>query len=179
MIKEHLKWSAKIVLWHFIAQLACAAIGILVFGLLTLSFRWIEIFVSVSLSIGYVVYMYSKVYKVGERDTKSYVKVEPYPCKGIVLYIPLLVVSLIMVILYVAAADALTLIPLLGKWLTAPFWGYCFHAFFYGPNGSISVLFWILYFAVPFVSCAFGYFSGMHRWEIGYNFFKKLVFRKK
>ncbi len=179
LFSYYLKLSGKVVLWHLIAQLVCLVMGVLAFGLLSVNYRWIEIFSSVFLSCGYVAYMYSKLYKVGERDTKSYVKEKPYACKGMVLCVLLLAIGLLLAVLYDASFTATSLLSKFTAYFPFRIWGYSFNAFMQAADGSVSLLYWGLYFIVPLFSCAFGYFSGMHRWEIGYIFFKNLVFKKK
>ncbi len=154
-------------------------IGFGAFSLLTANYPVIHAIVSVSLSCGYAIYMYSKLYKVGERDTKSYVKEKPYPCKGFVLSGLLMLVNTLFAVLYHASFFAPTILVKLLCYFPFKIWGYTFSAFLTAADGSVSILFWVLYYLVPLFSCAFGYFSGMHRWEVGYYFFKNMAYRKK
>ena len=87
----YLKLSAKVLFWHLIGQLICMCIGFAAFGLLMLNYRIADVLVAVLMTGGYAVYMYSKLYKLGERDTKSYVQEKPYPAKGLVLSLLLLI----------------------------------------------------------------------------------------
>ncbi len=179
MFMYYLKYSCKAVLWHLIAQLICVCFGIGVFLLFTANYRIAEILVGISLTGFYAVYMYSKMYKVGERDTKSYAEEKPYWYKGAVLSVLLLMLNLLLAWLYNASFHAGTILNHLLLYFPFKLWGYSYAGFMLAPDGSISNFYWVLYYLVPFLSCTFGYISGMHRWEIGYHFFKNLVFRKK
>lgn len=179
MFLYYSKLSAKVVLWHLIGQVSCMSIGFVAFGLLTANYRIADILVTLLMTGGYAVFMYSKLYKVGERDTKSYVPEKPYPCKGLVLSALLTVLSIVFAVLYAMSFSAGTILSMLLTYFPFRIWGYTYCAFLRAADGSISLFYWVLYFAVPLISCTFGYLSGMHRWEIGYQFFKNLVYRKK
>ncbi len=179
MFGHYLKLSGKVIWWHFVGQAICMAVGFISFGLLMLNFRIAEIFASVLMTGGYAIFMYSKLYKVGERDTKSYSEAKPYPCKGIVLYIGVLLVGVLLALLYDASFTAPTFATKILLFCPFRVWGYSYIAFLKAADLSISVWFWILYFAVPLCSCAIGYYGGMRRWDLGYVFFKNMVFRKK
>lgn len=179
MFGYYLKTSLKVVLWHLIAQVFCLCIGFGAFGAFTTKYKTVDIIVSVCLTAGYAMYMYSKVYKVGERDTKSYAEEKPYFMKGAVLCVLLSLVSLLLAALYAYSFSAPTLFLKFSTFFPFRLWGYSYVGFMKGADGAITPLFWVLYFGVPLVSSMFGYISGSHRWEIGYNFFKNMVYRKK
>lgn len=179
MFGHYLKYSGKIVLWHFIAQVVCLCIGFGAFGAFITKYEIVDQLVSVGMMVGYAMYMYSKVYKIGERDTKSYSEEKPYVMKGVVLSILLLLVNLMLAGLYAYSFHAGTLVSKFTAYFPFRLWSYAQRGFIAAPDGSIAPLFWVLYFCVPLVSCGFGYISGSHRWELGYNFFKGLVYRKK
>ncbi len=179
MFLYYLRCCTKVVVWHLIAQVICAALGIGAFLLLTANYRAAEIFCAIFLTVLYIVYMYAKLYKVGERDTKSYVAEEPYWYKGAVLSVLLMAVNLLLAWLYDLSFGAGTLLSKFILYFPFKLWGYAYAGFMLASDGSVSCFYWILYYFVPFITCTFGYISGMHRWEIGYRFFKNLVYRKK
>lgn len=179
MFGYYLKTSSKALLWHVTAQFLCFCIGFIPFGALAAKYRIVDILVSVGMTAGYALFMYSKFYKVGERDTKSYAEEKPYALKGAVLSVLLLLVSLLLAVLYNASFSANSWLVKFAGFFPMRFWGYAYLAFIKAADGSVAPLFWALYFGVPFASSAFGYFSGMHRWELGYSFFKNLVYKKK
>ena len=179
MLGYYLKISSKALLWHMIAQALCFCIGFIPFGALAAKYRIVDVLVSVGMIAGYAVYMYSKFYKVGERDTKSYAEEKPYLMKGAVLCVLLMVVSVLLAILYGASFSANSWLMKFAGFFPFRFWGYSCIAFLKAADGSVSTLYWALYFGMPLLSSTFGYISGMHRWELGYNFFKNLVYKKK
>ena len=179
MVKYYLKLSAKVNWWHLLGQAMFMAIGFVAFGLLMANYRIAEILASIFMTGGYVIYMYSKLYKVGERDTKSYVQEKPYMCKGIVLYIGLFFISLLFAVLYKASFSTNTLLAYFLGYFPFRIWGYTYIGFMKTAGGAISVFYWILYFGVPLVSCAVGYYAGMRRWDLGYHFFKNFAYKKK
>ena len=179
MFGYYLKTSAKVLLWHIIAQFLCFCIGFIPFGAIAAKYRIVEVLVSVGMTVGYAMYMYSKFYKVGERDTKSFAEEKPYVMKGAVLCILLLLVSLLLAIIYDASFSANSWLMKFVGFFPFRFWGYAYIAFIKAADGSVAPLYWVLYFGVSLLSCAGGYISGMHRWELGYNFFKNLVYKKK
>lgn len=178
-IKYYLTINAKILLAHFQAQLISCFIGLFAFSYF-ISYDWGKLLAFVFYTGFYIVSMYSKAYKIGERETKSYSEHKPYPLKGLAACILTLAVCLISVLLYLfgdalRGENGLLYIILLNIFR---FWSFNLSPMFNLAEG-IGALWYVLVFLIPTASVFFGYLAGIKRFELGYKFFSKLVYKDK
>ena len=183
-MKHYLKICSKITLMHLIVQVFAVCLGPLVFMVvLGSSFGWK--LMCTALSIAYVVTIYSEAYKIGQRDTKSYSTHKPYAAKGLILPVLTLVISSVLLILYhicflntFASFDAQMWYNAIVKLLTYG-WNFTFEGFRIASDGTIHPLYYVLVFGAPVVSCFLGYLLGMKHYELGYQVFSRLVYKRK
>ena len=58
-------------------------------------------------------------------------------------------------------------------------WNFTFEGFRTAADGSISISYWLLSFLMMPVFSFLGYWAGMNRYEFGYQFFSRLVYKKE
>lgn len=56
-------------------------------------------------------------------------------------------------------------------------WNFSFEGFRSAADGTVRMLYWVLCYAMMPVFSFLGYWAGMNRYEFGYNFFSKLVYK--
>lgn len=190
-MKHYWDYSSKILLAHLLVQCFAMPIVIFVFGsFLTNSDGGVNNFacflIGIACSIGYIINVYSRSYKLGVRDTKSYSEYTPKWYNGFIFSVPAAVLSVISAfsVMYfeadtstVFAANLVSVYISKGApaivYLITYFWNFSFFGF---------KLSWAAYFVIaallPLVSGFFGYFAGMKRFEFGAKFFSKLVYKK-
>ena len=166
-------------LTHIAVQAMSLAIAFLAFAYLT-QYGWGQVFICVFFSCFYAVYMYSKAYKIGEKDSKSYSEHKPYPLKGLALYVLIFIVTLILLAVYFLGLSfqetnrAVYLICL----NLFRFWNFNI-ATVLDAGDSFATLFYVLMFAIPVFSLLFGYIAGMKRFELRARITKAVVYKKQ
>lgn len=177
--KHYLVINSKILLTHFIAQLISCVIGLFTFSNIV-AYGWGRVVAFVIYTGFYIVSMYSKAYKIGEKDTKSYSENKPYPLKGLTMCVLTILVSSIMVVIYLYASNIKMENGILYSVLVNAFslWNFNLCPMFDFVNG-IGAVWYALAFIIPIASVFLGYLAGMNRYELGYKFFTKLVYKDK
>lgn len=184
MLTHYLKVCFKMTYAHIKAQLFCLLLGPMVFYIILGSQTGWYI-MDIVLSAVYAIMIYSAAYKIADKDIKSYSKHKAYAAKGIVLPVATLAITLVLTFLYdfsfkhvFADYDTQMKAQLVLQSLFKG-WNFTFDAFRIGQNGTVSLLYWILSYVFMPVFSFFGYWAGMNRYEFGYKFFSKLVYKKE
>lgn len=135
-------------------------------------------------TVFYVSAMYSVCYAKAKDDKKSYSPLTPEKYKGILLSAGLLVINIAVAFIYSfiwkTASDGanLTGIGAVAVNVFCLFWFSPFISFLGEQNGVISVLGYVAIFALPVLSCFFGYLAGYKNFDISRKL-KFLVYEKK
>lgn len=182
MFKHYLKVCSKMIYAHIIAQVFSLSLGPLIFYIV-LGSRAGWYVMSAALSIAYAIWIYSSAYKIADKDIKSYSKHRAYIAKGVVISLPTLLITFALTLLYAYSysfefanydlqmkAEFVIRSLFLG-------WNFAFEGFRSASDGTVSMLYWILCYAMMPVFSFLGYWAGMNRYEFGYNFFSGLVYK--
>lgn len=183
-LKHYINVSLKMLWAHVKAQLFSVALGPLVFFIwLTSQTGWQMM--GIATGIFYVITVYSAAYKIADKDIKSYSQNKPYTLKGVVISLLTLACTGIFALLYhlsyIVDLSFLRIGAILELVLRYGFrwWGFAFEGFRIAPDGSISVIYWLLLFLTMPIASFFGYFCGMKKIELSYMFFSRLVYKKE
>lgn len=168
-IKHYLKINARMLGAYAAAQGICIAMWFMAFSSFC-EHAWGQVMYTVFFSGFLAIWMYSNAYKIGERDTKSYSENKPYALKGFTICIMQTSVSLLLFGLSFTGNPVL-----MGLF---KLWNY--NAVYMIINGgTLKNIAYIMIFALPVLASFFGYLAGMYRYELGYKFFSKLVYKQK
>lgn len=184
MLKHYSKVCFKMTGAHVITQVFSLALGPLVFYIiLGNQIGWYVM--SAVLSVSYAMMIYSTAYKIADKDIKSYSQHKAYRAKGLLLPVPTLLLTLIMTLLYdfsfyheFADYDLQMKLEFFVRNLFIG-WDFTFEGFRTAADGSISIFYWLLSFLMMPVFSFLGYWAGMNRYEFGYQFFSRLVYKKE
>ena len=190
-MNHYIKCSGKIILNHIIVQCFAMPVVLFVFGSFLVSGGKVNtgacLAVSLFTSAAYAMSMYSAAYKIGVRDTKSYSEHEPKKYDGVLISLLCAAIGAVMfVLLHWLSKDAesgfvANLLNLF--WVSIPktllyfvsyFW--CFFAFGFNISPALHGVIIILF---PVIFSFLGYIAGMKRIDFGFEFFSRLVFKKK
>lgn len=182
MVKHYLKVCLKMTSAHVVVQLFSLALGPLVFYII-LGSRTGWYIMSAALSVAYVIWVYSTAYKIAGKDIKSYSQHKAYIAKGLVIAVPTLLITLILTLLYdfsfyhqFADYDMQMRFEFIVRNVFMG-WNFSFEGFRSAADGTVRMLYWVLCYAMMPVFSFLGYWAGMNRYEFGYNFFSKLVYK--
>ena len=182
MLKHYFKVCFKMTLAHVTVQVFSLALGPLIFYIiLGTQLGWYVM--SAVLSIAYAMWIYSTAYKIADKDIKSYSAHKPYLAKGLVLSIPTLLITLVLTLLYdfsfyhtFADYNTRMWVELIVRNLFYG-WNFAFEGFRSAADGTVSLLYWVLCFGMMPLFSFLGYWAGMNRYEFGYQFFSRLVYK--
>lgn len=153
------------------------------------SYPLLSLCVSVVMAVVYAGVLFGKSYECAYSDYKTYSKLKPYPLKGFVLSLGVIIPVVIVWVFYVIAwkvapipetASSEAQIPLLTfsanilySFITAPFWNL---VDIKGSNASLTGQ--IITLAVPAAACFAGYYFGYIKVDFT-KYFNKLMYEKK
>ncbi len=161
---------------HLIVQVISLVVA--VFGLsFFMQYNWGKIFITIMTLCFYVVQMYSRAYKLGEKDSKSYSEHKPYPLKGLAICGLVFVVTGVAWVFYklsIGASDGG--VELAFRLLFRNWNFYIIQLFDFG--GKVRALFYVLMLAMPVFSCVLGYIAGMKRFKLMTKFINAIVYKK-
>ena len=143
----------------------------------------VKIIFSVICIFIYVSWMISASYSAAESDNRSYTPLTPYASKGFVLSVGIAASVAVMWVLYVLVWKFIpmsetiriptVIVMLLYIYVTSPF------AFLLNITGaSANFIGQIVSLVVPIAVCAFGYFAGYKKWDLG-KYSRIIMFEKK
>lgn len=182
LLKHYFKVCFKMTFAHLTVQVFSLALGPLIFYvILGTQLGWYVM--SAVLSVAYAMWIYSTAYKIADKDIKSYSAHKPYLAKGLVLPIPTLLITFVLTLLYdfsfyhtFADYNTRMWVELIVRNLFYG-WNFAFEGFRSAADGTVSLLYWVLCFGMMPVFSFLGYWAGMNRYEFGYQFFSRLVYK--
>lgn len=184
MFKHYLKVCSKMVSTHILSEFFMIFACPIIFAfMLNSKAGWY--FMDIAMTIAYTVMIYSAAYKIADKDIKAYSEHKPYIAKGLVIALPIIMITFILTLLYdytfyhqFADYD----IEMRMRFIIHNIfrgWNFTFEAFRVGANGEISVFYWILSYMLAPLASFCGYLAGMNRYELGYNIMSRLVYKRK
>ncbi len=184
MIKHYFKLCSKMTLLHIGTQIFSLALCLFVFGVM-LNAKAMWYFMSFATSVFYAITVYSSAYKIADKDTKRYSVHKPYIMKGLVITLPTIFITLILTALYdfsfyhefIDYDVQMNAQFIIHNLFMA--WDFTFEGFRAGADGTISVIYWLLSYALMPIASFLGYFAGMKHYDFGYKFFSTIVYKKK
>lgn len=167
-------------------HLSCAFITtFLAFSLLSLADKHLAVKIILNIIIIgiYFMWMFASAYECATSDHKPYTPLTPYPSKGALLSVGILLLTIVIWIYYFLSWKLMPMgesfvLPtfistLLYIYITSPFFGLVNIS-----GGSANIAGQICTLLIPFAACTFGYFCGYKKWDYT-KYMKVIMFEKK
>ena len=173
----------EIIKTHIFTVCPIFIVGILIFAGVITNDVGSVIYSAVAVII-YFFAVYNKAYDTAKRDMKSFTPEQPYPLKGLLLPVGIIVLSIIIYILYFVSWRFMSIdgtIVRVSGWINNflfIIWSFPYTGFMELKNGYMSLSGHLLLYIVPIVASFLGYFAGYKNYDITVTF-SKFVFVKK
>ena len=171
MKKFPLKQSMQLLKSHLYTSAFVFIFGVLIFaGVITHNVG--SVIFSAVTTIIYFFSIYGTAFEIAMRDKKSYTPEQPYPVKGLILPIGILIASILIYALYFTAWKFMTINGMLfsaAGWIDNflfIIWSFPFSAFIKLSNGYMNTFGYIFVSVFPFIASFCGYFAGYKDFDL-------------
>jgi len=178
-----LKQSFNIIKTHALISFVAFLLGILIFpSAITNSFG--KIIFSVIATIVYILSIYNSAYEIYSRDNKSYTQESPFKLKGLLMGVPLLILTIIIYTLYFFSWRFMTIDGIIvgaSGWINNflfLIWSFPFTGFINLANGTMNLYGYVIVALIPLISSFLGYFAGFYGFDLNAKI-NQLIYEKK
>lgn len=171
MKKFPLSQSLQLLKSHAVTSGFIFVFGILIFaGVITHNVG--SVIFSAAATVIYFFSIYGTAFEIAMRDKKSYTPEQPYPLKGLLLAVSILIASALLYALYFIAWKLMTINGTLfsaAGWIDNflfIIWSFPFSAFINLSEGYMSVFGYVFVAVLPFIASFAGYFAGYKDFDL-------------
>lgn len=178
-----LKQSINVIKAHSIISLVAFLFGILIFPA-AITRPVGKIIFSVVATLMYALSIYSSAYECYNRDSKSYTDESPFMLKGLVIAVPLLIVTVIIYALYFLSWRFMSIEGVIvgaSGWINNflfLIWTFPFNGFLDLANGVMSWYGYVIIAVIPLISSTLGYLAGFYGFDLSGKI-NQLIYEKK